>query len=73
MPRFVPLVDQIGELERELKVRERVYARWVQTGKMKPEVAGRQVEHMQAARDTLLGLLAAQEKDGIALDPPRSG
>lgn len=61
MPAFVPLGYQIAELERELKVRARVYARWVQTAKMKPEVASRQIEHMEAARDTLLRVLAAEE------------
>ena len=70
MPAFVPLEDQIAELEREIKVRERVYARWVNTRKMKPETASKQRERMEAARDTLLGVLADREKAGMVLAPP---
>ena len=61
MPRPVPLEHQLAEVDREIKVRQRVYARWVQTGKMKPDVASEQRERLEAVRDTLLGLLADRE------------
>jgi len=68
VPAFVSLADQIFEIERELKVRQRVYARWMQTNKIKPEVAGQQVERMLAARDSLIALRAERARISMA-DP----
>lgn len=73
MPRPVPIGNQIAEVERELKVRERVYQRWMQTNKIKPEVAGMQMERMQAVRDTLLRVAAAEEAESMASSAPAAG
>lgn len=73
MPRPVSIGDQIYEVERELKVRARVYNRWMQTNKIKPEVAGAQMERMQAVRDTLLRVAAAEEAEGMRAAAPAPG
>jgi len=41
--------DAIKELERELKMRERVYPRFVQSGKLHRDTAERQYCRLQAA------------------------
>lgn len=41
--------DAIKELERELKMRERVYPRFVQSGKLHRDTAERQYRRLQAA------------------------
>lgn len=50
------LDEQIEELERELKLRERHYPRWVKQGKTTQRAAEQQLARLRAARDTLLGL-----------------
>lgn len=55
-PATIPLDDQIAEVQRELRVRGTVYARWIADKKMKPDVAERQITRMQAALHTLMSL-----------------
>jgi 3-hydroxyacyl-CoA dehydrogenase len=49
----VTLVDQIAEVKREIAMRERVYARQIEAGKLKPEQAERQLSRMQAVLATV--------------------
>lgn len=55
-PATIPLEDQIAELQRELRVRKTVYAKWIEDKKMRPEIAERQVGRMEAALATLMSL-----------------
>lgn len=47
------LADQIGCVQRELRLRERVYARLVQQGRMPRHVADREFQLMSAVLSTL--------------------
>jgi hypothetical protein len=55
------LAQQIEEVERELRLRRGVYEHQVMTGKMRKSVADYHMGRMQAVRETLKKLLAAQE------------
>lgn len=48
-----PLSDQIAEVRREIKQRERVYGRWVAEGRMKEAAASLQLGRMRAVLATL--------------------
>lgn len=50
----VGLDRQIECVEREIRMRERVYPRWVETGRMKQEKANEELEAMRAVRETLV-------------------
>lgn len=50
--------DMLTELERELKVRERVYPRWVAAGKLDPVTADRRILIIKA-------LIKKLRKEGI--------
>ena len=50
----VTLVDQIAEVEREMKLRLQVYPRLIRTKKLTKERAEWQLSCMQAVLDTLL-------------------
>lgn len=52
----VTLDDQIYEVERELKLRSGVYAKWLLTGKISPQKAKQQVLRLEAVLETLRGL-----------------
>ena len=52
VPAFT-IADQIAEVERELAIRERGYARWVLRGKINQKAADQQQGRLRAARDTL--------------------
>jgi hypothetical protein len=52
----VPLSDQIAEAERELAMRERVYASWVEAGRLTRDRADLQTARMAAILKTLRGL-----------------
>lgn len=54
----VTLEEQLACVEREIGLRLRVYPRWVASGKMRPASADKEIERMQAVRDTLKGLIA---------------
>lgn len=49
----VSLKDQISCIEREIRMRERVYPRWVLQGKLTQTNAKQELERMCAVRDTL--------------------
>lgn len=52
----IPLEDQIACVEREIRMRERVYPRRVADGKMQQHTADRELLAMQAVLATLQGL-----------------
>lgn len=49
----VPIQAQIECVEREIKMRERVYPGWVAKGNMTPVKAKKEIEAMQAVLETL--------------------
>lgn len=49
----IPIEQQIRCVEREIRMRERVYPRWTAAGKMKPENAEYEIEAMRAVLRTL--------------------
>jgi hypothetical protein len=53
MNREIPLSVQIGEVKRELLMREDVYGRGVRTGTIKPTGANKQLRIMRAVLETL--------------------
>lgn len=55
MPHEYTLEEQLEELERELKVRERVYPRWVNADppKLTPAASERQLGRLRAAIETI--------------------
>ena len=67
---MIPIEEQIAELDRELKLREKVYPRWITAGKLSKENADQQIARLTAARETLLtvdaGLL--READAVRRD-----
>jgi len=54
----ITLQDMVDCAERELAMRKRVYPRWVDNGKMRPDAAERETIRMDAIVRTLKGLLA---------------
>lgn len=52
----IPLEAQIAEVQRELAMREKVFPRWVDEKKMKPENAARCMNAMRAVLRTLQSL-----------------
>jgi hypothetical protein len=48
--------DQIACVRREIAMRERVYPKWVNAGRMKAEAAEREIAAMRAVLKTLLSL-----------------
>lgn len=52
----VPLTDQITEVRREITMRERIYPRWVETGRLTKAAAERQTDAMRAVMATLLAV-----------------
>lgn len=57
----VRLADQIACVEREITLRERVYPRWVETGRMTEAQAEREILSMRAVLETLQGVHSHQE------------
>jgi hypothetical protein len=49
----VSLDAQLAEVEREIKLRSRVYPRWVEKGNLTQTAADRQLEIMRAVADSL--------------------
>ncbi|MCT7667650.1 hypothetical protein [Shinella kummerowiae] len=54
MARKISIVSQIFEVDREIAMRERVYPREVQSGKLKKEEAEMLMERIHAVRATLV-------------------
>ena len=57
MNRGYTLQEQISCVRRELALRKRVYPRWIESGRMKPETADHEINCMQAVHETLSSLL----------------
>lgn len=55
----ISLDDQIKCVEREIGMRKRVYARWVENKRMTQAKADQETAAMQAVLDTLVALKAA--------------
>jgi hypothetical protein len=53
---------QLEEVDRELKLRERVYAHQVSVGKMRVSVAEYHMERLRAVKRTLEMLIGQEEK-----------
>lgn len=53
MMREFTIAEQIAEVEREIKIRERVYMRWVGSGKLTQQAADIQIGRMRAVVETL--------------------
>lgn len=51
--RDIRLEDMLEELEREIKVRRRVYPRWIESGKLDPVTADRRILCLVAIRKRL--------------------
>jgi hypothetical protein len=49
----IPLADQIACVRREIGMRERVYPKWVDAGRMKQDAADRELAAMRAVLVTL--------------------
>lgn len=52
----ITIDEQIQELRRELAMRERVYAKWIDAGTMQPSAAHKQVARMRATLSLLTEL-----------------
>lgn len=50
----VSLRDTIAELDRELKVRERLYPEWIKSGKIKDDVAAYRLDAIRTAHRCLI-------------------
>lgn len=48
-----PLEDQIAEVDREIRHRERLYPKWVEEGRYKQETADKKLEDIRGARASL--------------------
>lgn len=46
---------QIACVKREIAMRERVYPKWIDAGRMKPEMAAREIDTMRGVLGTLWG------------------
>lgn len=60
MPLAVSIENMEAEVRRELGFRARVYARWIQQRKIRPEKAAEQTERMQALLEALEELRLAR-------------
>lgn len=59
---FTPKLEkQIACVEREIAMRKRVYPRLIESGRMKPGTASREIELMNAVLASLRGMLAPKE------------
>ncbi len=58
----VPLPAQLAAVEREVRMRENVYPRWVAAGRMTQSRADAELAAMRAVRDTLQSLAPAQPR-----------
>lgn len=59
----IPLADQLRCAKRELHMRLRVYPRWVESGRMSLDDAGREIATMRAIVDTLAQLEHVQGRN----------
>lgn len=61
---MISLADQIACVEREIKMRERVYLNWITRGTMTEANARKEIHRMRAVLETL------QKLDGIEPTEP---
>lgn len=61
-PADVSLADQVACVEREIKMRERVYPRWVQSERMTQAQAARELLAMRAVLESLRALYDGYER-----------
>ena len=54
----IPLEDQIKEVEREIRMRARLYPEWVEKKRLKPETADHKLAALRAAQSSLVWLEA---------------
>lgn len=59
----VPLSKQILCVKRELAMRQRVYTRFVSTGRMTQQKMDQEITEMSAVLESLQGLLATERPD----------
>ena len=52
----IPLLAQIACVRREISMRQRVYPRWVESGRMTEEQSRQEIKGMYAVLDTLMAL-----------------
>lgn len=52
----ITIADQIAAVTREIGMRNRVYPRWVQDGKMSQAKADYEIKAMEAVLETLKGI-----------------
>ncbi len=50
----ISIIGQLAEIDREIQIRERVYAEQIRTGKMKTEAAAMLMDRIHAIRATLV-------------------
>lgn len=65
---MIPIEEQIQAVERELRYRERVYARRVGEGKMTQRLADVEIARMGAVLETLKRV-RAQDRPALPLEP----
>lgn len=63
----ISLDDQLACVQREIRMRERVYPRWTATGKMTAAHAERELAAMRAVLDTLAALKPAEPQGTLLL------
>ncbi len=63
----VPIADQIACVERELRMRARVYPGWIAAGRMTREKADAETRAMEAVLMTLRSLAPPQPQQGSLL------
>jgi hypothetical protein len=61
--RFVSMDDMIGCAKRELMMRKRVYAKWVDEGRMSEKKAEDEIAFMNAILDHLLKAAGRREEN----------
>ncbi len=59
------LAQQLAEAERELNLRLRVFPRWIEAGRIKPQMADKRMARQAAAVETLRGLVEAERQPGL--------
>lgn len=60
-PAAVPLAEQIACIERELKLRAKVYPNRIACGRMSRRLAEREIDRMRAILETLKTMARAEE------------
>ena len=65
----ITIFDQIACIEREIGIRERIYPRWVDKGKLTQQAANLELERMRAVLDTLRRsmLILAEREPGSTM------